>query len=302
MPGNLNEIKKKIRATKNTRKITKAMQLVAASKMRVFQRKAIHSREFSWDLLEVLRSNLEEQLETPLTEQREVGKTLFVLYTSDKGLCGALNSRILKTLMNSKKWNDLSEDDRLLMTIGKKSYDFATFRGMPIAKHFNSIDEKLEVIDALDIISEIIKYWSHHKVKEVVMVAPHYKNSLIYYPVMKTYLPFSRDMVHQHVHVVQNVEGTDNESKEAYSDEPLVEYEPGPERFAEVLIEQIVAALFMQSFLELKASEYSSRMIAMQNATDAAGDMIHRYSLQYNKARQAAITQEIAEIVGGSMA
>ena len=77
--------------------------------------------------------------------------------------------------------------------------------------------------------------------------------------------------------------------------------EPSPDRFSEVLIEQIVAALFMQSFLELKASEYSSRMIAMQNATDSAGEMVDKYSLQYNKARQAAITQEIAEIVSGSM-
>ena len=301
MSGGLNEIKKKIGATKNTRKITKAMQLVAASKMRVFQKKALSAREFSWDLLGVLHNELKEQIDSSLAEQREKGKTLFVLYTSDKGLCGALNARILKTLFSSKAWNDLDKDDRLLMTIGKKSYDYAKFRNIPILKHFNSIDEKIEIIDALDIISEIINYWNHHKLKEVVMVAPHYKNSLIYYPVMKRYLPFSEEMLDQHLRVTEKFEGAEENESEAFPQEPLVEYEPSAERFSEVLIEQIVTSLFMQSFLELKASEYSSRMIAMQNATDAAGDMIHRYSLQYNKARQAAITQEIAEIVGGSM-
>ncbi len=301
MPGGLNEIKKKISATKNTRKITKAMQLVAASKMKVFQRKAVSSREFAWDMLEVLRNNLDDQIQTNLMQKRETGKTVFVLYTSDKGLCGALNTRILKTLFSSNKWNNTSESDRLLFTVGKKSYDYATFRNIPVEKSFKAINEKITAHDALQIVAKIIEYWNKHDVKEVVMIAPHYKNSLVYYPVMKTYLPFSEDMVHQHVHALKTAEGEDVPAEEVFTHEPFIEYEPSQERFTEVLVEQIVTTLFMQSFLELKASEYSSRMIAMQNATDAAGDMIHKYSLQYNKARQAAITQEIAEIVGGSM-
>lgn len=299
MAGSLNEIKKKIQATKNTRKITKAMQLVAASKMRVFQKKAVSSRLYAWDLLSILKSNLNEKMVSVLTEPRETGKTLFVLYTSDKGLCGALNSRILKTLFSSNKWNDTPDQDRLLMTIGKKSFDYARFRNIPVSKSFHSIKEKITTLDALDIISEILKYWNEDQVKEVVMIAPHYKNSLVYYPIMKTYLPFSEDMVNQHIHAVDKIEGiisTEDDAAENY-----MIYEPTQKRFLEVLIEQIVTTLFIQSFLELKASEYSSRMIAMQNATEAAGDMIHKQSLAYNKARQAAITQQIAEIVGGSM-
>ena len=274
------------------------MQLVAASKMRVFQKKAVHSREFSWDMLEILRHNFDEQLQTPLMEKRERGKTVFVLYTSDKGLCGALNSRILKTLMTSQKWNDTPEADRLLFTVGKKSHDFATFRKMPVERFFNSINEKITAHDALEIVSEILEYWMNHPVKEVVMIAPHYKNSLVYYPIMKTYLPFSEDMVDQHLRSVDRIEGVESKLSEL---ESFVEHEPSQERFIEVMVQQMVTSLFVQSFLELKASEYSSRMIAMQNATDAARDMIHKYSLQYNKARQAAITQEIAEIVGGSL-
>lgn len=300
MPGQLNEIKKKIIATKNTRKITNAMQLVAASKMRVFQKKAVHSREYAWDLLKVLRQNIDEQVATSLMKKRDTGKTLFVLYTSDKGLCGALNARILKTLLSSEKWNSTPESERLLMTIGKKSYDFATFRGIPVTKSFKSLNEKMTSLEGLDIVVEIINLWEQGDVKEVVMIAPHYKNSLVYYPIMKTYLPFSQEMVDQHVHAVEAFEEAEGQQEES-KNEPLIEYEPSQERFTQVLVEQIVTTLFVQSFLELKASEYSSRMIAMQNATDAAGDMIHKYSLQYNKARQAAITQEIAEIVGGSL-
>lgn len=300
MPGSLNEIKKKIQATKNTRKITKAMQLVAASKMRVFQKRAVHSREYAWNLLDILKANLKDEFKNNFTEKRETGKTLFVLYTSDKGLCGALNSRILKTLFTSNKWNQMPESDRLLMTIGKKSYDYAHFRGIPVEKSFNAIKEKIDTIDALDIISEIMTYWVEHEVKEVVMIAPHYKNSLVYYPVIKTYLPFSEEMVTQHVYAVEHAEGIAIAEKETI-DENYMIYEPSKPRFLEVLLEQIVTTLFVQSFLELKASEYSSRMIAMQNATEAAGDIIHKQTLSYNKARQAAITQQIAEIVSGSM-
>lgn len=300
MPGSLNEIKKKIQATKNTRKITKAMQLVAASKMRVFQKRAVHSRLYAWDLLDILKVSLGDELKNSFTEKRETGKTLFVLYTSDKGLCGALNSRILKTLFTSHRWNETPEAERLLMTIGKKSYDYAHFRNIPIEKSFNSIKEKIDTIDALEIIGEILKYWTEHQVKEVVMIAPHYKNSLVYYPVMKTYLPFSEEMVGQHVYAVEKAEGIAIHEQETIAENYMI-YEPSKPRFLEVLLEQIVTTLFVQSFLELKASEYSSRMIAMQNATEAAGDMIHKQSLVYNKARQAAITQQIAEIVGGSM-
>lgn len=301
MPAGLIEIKKKIKATKNTRKITKAMKLVAASKMKTFQRKAVSSRTYAWDLLEVLRHNFKEEMSSPLTETREKGKTLFILYTSDKGLCGALNSRILKTLMQSDLWQNTPEDQRLLMTIGKKSFDFANYRGIPVAKSFKGINEKMTLLEAVDLVDEIVKYWNHHKVKQVVMVAPHYKNSLVYYPVMKTYLPFSEEMIDQHVWAEQKAEGQVVD-EEVLEHEPPILYEPGKERFLEALIEQLVHTLFTQSFFELKAAEYSSRMIAMQNATDAAGDIIDQQTLKYNKARQAAITQEIAEIVGGSMA
>lgn len=300
--ASLLEIKGRIKAVKNTRKITKAMQLVAASKMKQFQRKAVSSRTFTWDLLEILNSSLDAESNISLCEERETGKTVFILYSSDKGLCGALNSRLTKTLMNSDKWNNTPEKDRILITIGKKSFDFATYNEIPVEKSFNSLSEKLTPLEALELVDDILKLWNKDKVKEVVMTAPHYKNSLTYYPVMKTYLPFTADMVHEHLNIEKLEEGEEVVKVSNEEGEPPMIYEPDEERFQEQLVEQIIIALFMQSFLELKAAEYSSRMIAMQNATDAAGDIIDRLTLQFNKARQAAITQEIAELVAGSMA
>lgn len=120
MSGSLLEVKKKIIGVKNTRKITKAMQLVAASKMRQFQKKAITAREFTIDLYKTLKNNLSESESNLYTKKRANGKTLFVIYTSDKGLCGPLNNKLTNTLFRSNQWNELPEEKRLLITIGKK--------------------------------------------------------------------------------------------------------------------------------------------------------------------------------------
>jgi F-type H+-transporting ATPase subunit gamma len=282
------------------------MQLVAASKMRVFQKKAISSRTYAWDLLSVLKTNIKETSHSALTQKREEGKVLFLLYTSDKGLCGALNTRILKALTTSNLWNSTAPEDRLLITIGKKSFDFASYRNIPVEKSFKSLNEKLTLLEGAEILDAVIGYFIRGEVKEVHMVAPHYKNSLVYYPVVKTYLPFSKDMINQHVRALEHAEGImmkdELEEEDVPNNDAPHVFEPTKERFIEVLIEQIVTSIFMQSFFELKAAEYSSRMVAMQNATEAAGDIIDRLTLRFNKARQATITQEIAEIVGGSMA
>jgi len=299
--ANLLLIRKKIKSVRNTRKITKAMQLVAASKMRVFQKKAIHARMYSQELLNILRLNLADIKDTILTKTRKNGKKLFILYSSDKGLCGPLNSRMIKGLFNSKVWNELSVHERLLITVGKKSYDYANYNKINVEKHFKGLKEDMTPVDALAIIDEIMAYWKTEDVKEIIMVAPHYKSPLVFYPMLKTYLPFSEDMIHRHIAAEEIAEGKTDEDR-TFRKEEFMLYEPSKEEFKESLIQQIIQTLFTQAFFELKAAEYSSRMIAMQSATDAADDMVDKLTLSLNKARQAIITQEIAEIVGGSAA
>lgn len=297
MAGIILEIRKKISGVKNTRKITKAMQLVAASKMRHFQKKAVQSRQFVFELLKVLHRNIQttDLEKNNFTEIRNSGPTLFVVYTSDKGLCGPLNNNLLRSLIRSEKWLNTEAKNRLLITIGKKSRDFARINNIEVAKSFQNLPDKLSTLDALKIIDEIIKYWQENRVKEIVFLAPHYKNSFTYYPVFKTLLPFSLAMIESHLN-------NDNGPADKIKIRDYMIYEPSRERVLNSLFEHIIEAVFIQSFIELKASEYSSRMIAMQNATDSADEMIHDLTLTYNKTRQQVITQELAELIGASEA
>ncbi len=298
MSGNLLEIKKQIAGVKNTRKITKAMQLVAASKMQRFQTRALSARSFVWELLKVLDRNNDSSFTSIYTEKRKKGKTLFVLYTSDKGLCGPLNTKLIQALFRSDKWKNTPEDQRILMTIGKKAQDYALNNKIDIAEQFTGLPEKLSTIDVLKIIDKILSYWTDGIVKEVIFIAPHYKNSFTFYPVMKPFLPFSDD-------TLEAVLGhLDKEEVPEFiqDDNKFMIFAPSQGQVLTRLYEQIIQAMFLQSFLELKASEYSSRMIAMQNATDSADRMIKDLTRVFNSIRQAKITQEIAELMGASMA
>lgn len=298
MSGSLLEIKKKINGVKNTRKITKAMQLVAASKMRQFQKRAIAARHFVADILNVLENNLAPDFESVYSQKREGNKVLFVLYTSDKGLCGSLNNKLINALFRSEKWKGLSDADRLLITIGKKSQGYAKSNKIPTIQHFSGIPEKLTNIDVIGMVDSIIELWQKdEEIKEVIFITPHYKNSFTFYPVMKTFLPFSKESIMSNLHIpgAEEVEIDENTNQ-------FMIFEPSQEKVLERLYEQIIQGIFIQSFLELKASEYSSRMIAMQNATDSADRITGQLNLTYNKARQQAITQQIAELIGASMA
>lgn len=290
------EIKKQITGVRNTKKITKAMQLVAASKMRAFQKKALSSRQYVWSLLDILGGM--QHTTSSYGEVRKEGKTVFVLYTSDKGLCGGLNNQLEKSLIRSNKWLQTPESDRLLITIGRKATEFANVNGISIYKSFIGISEKLTTLDALTIIDELLELWNNKTSREILFAVPHYKNSFTFYPRLKAFLPFSSEMITSYTKEHEHEE-VNKENSEAGS---YMIYEPSIERVEETLYEMVIRSAFLQSFFELKASEYSSRMIAMQSATDAAEKRVSSLTLVYNKTRQQVITQQLAEIVGAGEA
>lgn len=292
MSGALLEIRKRVSSVRNTRKITKAMQLMAATKMRQFQKRAVSTREYVWELMGMLEGNLSG--ESLYTEKREKGKTLFVLYTSDKGLCGPLNNKLINALFRSEEWNKLPAEERMLISLGKKGNDFARSRGISVHKAYTGIPEKMTTIEALKLTDKLLELWRSGEVKQVVLAAPHYKNSITFYPVLKTFLPLSREMI------LSNIGPDEHARRHHRSANAQTIFAPSVARVTERLQEQVVISLFLGAFLELKASEYSSRMLAMQNATDSADKVINELSRQYNKARQQAITAEIAELVGAS--
>ena len=292
------EIRKKIGAVKNTKKITKAMQLVAASKMRQFQGKAVASRSYMWNLLDLLHKYVETDHENSYTQQRTEGPTMFVLYTSDKGLCGSLNGQLQRALLRAGQWKNLAPQDRLLVTIGRKARDFARANDIPVEKAYQGLPEEMTTLDALGVVDDLLGYWEAGTVKEIVFVVPHYKNSFTFYPKLKTFLPFSTDMVESYRQ--EEEEHVALAKPENPSD--FIYFEPGKERVMELLYRQITSTAFIQSFFELKASEYSSRMMAMQNATDNASKLIESLTRTYNKTRQQAITQQLSEIVAAGEA
>ncbi len=290
------EIKKKIGAVQNTRKITKAMELVAASRMKQFQRKAVGTRSYAWSLLDALQQDVVSLQETVFGEHRETGKVLFVILTSDKGLCGALNQQLIRTLWRSERWRMLPPEERALITIGKKSFEAATHAGITPLERFEGLSEQMTPVKALAVIDKILGYWERGEVREIVFVSPHYVNPFTFHPTLKTYLPFNAGMIETHTTWRG---GGATATPEAM---PIDFHEPSKERVREALAIQLIETLFLQAFYELKATEYSSRMVAMKNATEAADEMVRSLTLSYNKARQGAITQQLAELTGGSLA
>ncbi len=300
------EIKKKIEAVQNTRKITKAMELVAASRMRSFQRKALGTRTYAWGLLGALAPHHANVDELPWGEVRDADlPVLFVIITSDKGLCGSLNQQLLRHLWRSPEWANLPPEQRLLITIGRKSTEAATHLGITTVKQFEGIRETLDPLTALKLIDKIVGYWVRKECREIILISPHYVNPFVFHPTSKRYLPFNQDMMESHLGwqnpdvMVKTPLLTSSVPNDGSQDIAPVFLEPSRETVIESLVEQLIQSLFLQAFYELKASEYSSRMVAMKNATEAADKRLQEFTHEYHKIRQGAITQQLAELAGG---
>lgn len=294
----LAETKKQIQATKNTQKITQAMELVAANKMKLFQKQAIASRRYALSLVQNLALCGTSLTDLSYTQApKSAQKSLFIFITSDKGLCGALNMRMTETLFNSKQWTGTSAENRVLFTIGRKGYESALQHGYSVSEHFPEITEKTDSFETLQLIDHLLARWNEGDLKEIFLVSTHYINPFTTEPTIKPYLPLTPEMAREHLY--RDVEEPSSAKKEARIDQHIV-FEPTAERVIDVLVRQLMHMLFLQAFIEFKASEYSSRMVAMKKATEAAEDVVKQLTLDYNKGRQSAITQQLCELAAGS--
>jgi F-type H+-transporting ATPase subunit gamma len=294
----LPEIKSRLNSTKDTKKITQALQLVAASKMKLFQKKAINTRTYAFSLLNGLKLVSESLSESIYIKPGQGKASLFVLMTSDKGLCGTLNQRLIASLFNSAAWKNLRSEERMLISFGKKSLEAAKRMGVTPVKSYEGIGENLTPLKALEIIDEILSFWNNGSCQEIVLVSPHYVNPFLSQVTHKTLLPFSPVMAQSHL----KLSTSQIEENNYVSSSQTTIIEPDEERLADKLCLELIHALFTQNFYELKASEYSSRMVSMKKATDAATDMISQLDMEYNKLRQAIITQQLAELASASEA
>ncbi len=291
------EIKQRIKSVKNTKKITKAMELVAASKMKRAVSRALSSRlyaSYSWELLTSLADRLDEVSHLFFNE-KNTNKDLFVLVTANGGLCGAYNAQVIKRVIIALK----KEGDRAIdiITVGKKGDTAMRRLGQNIIASFLNIpDNNITLADALPLSKLTLEEYKKGAYSNVYIVYTDFVSALTQKPNVKKLLPISKTEVREMIESI----GEAKDSLEV-KNQPKIPYvfDGDTASLVESLAEKLVRMQIYQMVLESSASEQSSRMIAMKNASEAAGEMIGELTLIFNKARQAGITQEISEISAG---
>ena len=287
----MREIRTRIKAVKNTAQITRAMQLVASSKMKKAQDMALKSRTYAYGLAELLNSLSNHvkwnELKHKLLEKREVKSRGILLVTSDKGLCGSLNQNIFKSV------GQFSSADKFI-ALGQKGLQFLSRTNRNVLGHF-SFHDSFNFKDVQNVVHFAIDAFESEKIDTVEVLFPRFKNTLVQEPFLRRLLPiinFSEEL--DRLAAMMDIDADKNVDKR-----PLI-IEPDAETILDKLPALFVKKSLYQILLEAKASEHSSRMVAMKSATDNADQLIESLLLEYNKARQASITQEIVEITASS--
>ena len=279
-------IKRRIKSVKNTRKITKAMELVAASKMRKAISSVIGSRPYSklaWETVKSLTRTMDTSVHPLLKRQSEVKRVLLVLITSDRGLAGGFNTNIIKKARESIK--SLGEGvDIQTICIGKRGADAMRRLQIPMMASFLEITNNTKFEEVLPIGRMIINEFTNGSFDRVLVAYTDFVSAVTQTPLILELLPLSSDQD-------QSLEQTQ---------ESL--FEPSPALVLDHLLPRLVETMVYQAILESSASEHSARMLAMRSASDSAGEMLQDLTFTFNQARQAGITQEIAEISSGKAA
>ncbi|NQX61979.1 ATP synthase F1 subunit gamma [Paenibacillus qinlingensis] len=283
MAKGMREIKRQIKSTQNTKQITRAMEMVSAANLRRAQRSAEAARPYSDKLKEVVQSIAagSKGIKHPMLQSREVKKTGYLVITSDRGLAGGYNANVLRKVMTEIRENHKSTAEYSIFVIGRKGSNFFRKRNMPIVEEVTGVPDSPKFADIKSVASAAVKNFENGTYDQLFLVYNQFKNAITQIPTMIRLLP------------MEEVAGVAAAS---------YEYEPSPEGVLEVLLPKYAETLIYSAVLEGKASEFGARMTAMNSATKNATKMISGYTLAYNRARQASITQEISEIVAGANA
>ena len=293
------EIKRRIKSVKNTKKITKAMELVAASKMKRAVASTLASRlyaKYSWEILQSIAENT-DKITHPLFNEREkkdvTGKILLILITSNRGLCGAYNAQVIKKSLSLLR--EISVD---VVSVGKKG-DLAMRRvNQNVIASFFELPDNISVSDISPISEFAISEYDLEKYDKVIVAYTDFISALTQRPNIKQLLPISKTELKE---LVDNLGAQLLNGSSAPKTAPKTYYlfEGHFDTLISSLAEKLTRMQIYQMLLESNASEQSSRMVAMKNASDASGEMIDDLTLVFNKARQSNITREISEISAG---
>lgn len=282
------EIRSKIASIKNTQKITRAMEMVAASKMRKTQDRMRASKPYANKIYEVVKhiARANSEYRHPFMMPREIKRVGIIVVTSDRGLCGGLNANLLReTVMHMKAWHDEAREVDLCV-IGRKGQAFFKRTGGRVIASVDHLGDTPGVSDIIGVAKVMIDAFYQGEIDELHVIYNEFVNTMTQKPTMKQLLPLP-------------ISEEDSKSLGHHWD---YIYEPDAKELLDDLFFRYIELQAYQAVVENIACEQAAKMIAMKNATDNAGELIKEFQLAYNKARQAAITQELAEIVGGAAA
>lgn len=288
--ANLKEVRNRIVSISSTQQITSAMKMVSAAKLKRAQDAITQMRPYANKLREILE-NLSSSLDSSegiYAAQREVKNVLLVVITSNRGLCGAFNANIIKNAVLAAK-TEYATANVSVLCVGKKGYDalrksaYSLFGNDPVK--YNGLFDKLTYINVAPVAEEVMQAFAQKQYDKVVLIYNQFKNAATQVTVTEPFLP-----------VVPTKTGNKKGTKTDYI------FEPNKEQIVQDLIPRSLKTQFYKALLDSHASEHGARMTAMHKATDNAKELIRVLKLNYNKARQAAITNEILEIVGGAEA
>lgn len=299
-----------MKAIKSTRQVTKAMEMVAASKMRkavqhaqALRRYALHAWEVLLSIGRSARSN-----EHPFLMQRKVKRVLGIAFTSDRGLCGSLNAQLIRALQQYiKRVSELGTFQSMdFITVGRKGHQMLTRQKRTVIATFPSLSNHPTIKDVLPIARLAIDEFKKGTYDHVVLIYTDFISPIVQQAAVKVLLPFSPSEVRE-------VVGTLVESRKQSKEEAEIRhteigkgqeylFEPTPEEVLDTILPQLTETQVFQAVLESVASEHSARMLAMHNATDSASEILDDITLTYNQTRQANITGELAELSAGAAA
>jgi len=284
--ANAKELRKQIGSIKNTQKITSAMEMVAASKMRKAQDRMSRGRPYSDHIREVIGhvANASPEYRHQYMVEREIKRVGYIVVTTDKGLCGGLNINLLKaTVKDIKTWVDQGIEVDLCL-IGNKGAQFFRSYGGNVVAASNHVSENPSMVDLIGSIKVMLEAFDTGKVDKIILANNVFKNTMTQVPTLRQLVPLAavedKSMAHRWDYI----------------------YEPDARELLEGLITRFLESQVYQAVVENVACEQAAKMIAMKSATDNAGDMVDELQLIMNNARQAAITQELSEIVSGAAA
>jgi len=287
--GSAKEIRTKIASIQSTKKITRAMEMVAASKMRRAQVRMESSRPYSLKIRDVIKNVVSGNLEYrhPYLFNRPVNKVGYIVISSDRGLCGGLNANLFRGLLKELLVFKKDSIDVCFSSVGKKSSGFLKRIKGNVVSSMVGLGDSPDVSSVTGLVKVIVDLYDSNEIDRVYVCYNKFVNTMIQKPVFEQILPLEQ-----------------SEKKNHFEGSACWDYiyEPDAKPLLDLLIKRYVESLVFQGLVENKASEQAARMVAMKQATDNAGDIIDSLKQAYNKERQAAITQEIAEICSGAAA